>query len=104
LTKLRDRLYNIEKWLVDRTETASGQNHEAYWPEYTLAGNERVGERRESYVVEFVDKEGQHYTETFDYDEWLTYKQEGTYIAYVDFFGEITEIESGPPHSTHLPR
>jgi len=88
--------YEIEKWVLDRTETASGHNHDAYWPEYTLADNERAGERTETYTIEFIDAEGKIYAKTFTYDEWLTYKAEGVYLAKVDIFGDVTAIESGP--------
>jgi hypothetical protein len=87
--------YEIEKWVLDRTEKASGEDQQVYWPEYTLAENERVGQRTERYEVHFVDKEGQTYTESFEYDSWMTYQTEGKYLAYVDFFGEVTEIEPG---------
>lgn len=87
--------YEIEKWVLDRTEKASGQTQDVYWPEYTLADNERVGQRTETYEVHFVDQEGQSYTQSFDYERWQTYQAEGRYLAYVDFFGQVTEIEPG---------
>lgn len=85
--------YEIEKWVLDRTATASGDSQEVYWPEYTLADHERAGERSESYSVFFVDPEGQTYSQSFTYDEWLAYQPAEKHAAVVDFFGELTEIK-----------
>ena len=41
--------YNIWRWTPSRDVTASGNDHEAYWPEVTLGENEREGERTEVY-------------------------------------------------------
>lgn len=87
--------YEIEKWVLDRTETASGHNHQVYWPEVSLADNERIGERSESYAVEFVDAEGKTYTELLPYDDWLDYEAGEKVIAQVDIFGEVMELQAG---------
>ena len=42
--------YNIWRWTPSRDVTASGNDHEAYWPEVTLAENEREGQRSEAYT------------------------------------------------------
>ena len=41
--------YNIWRWTPSRDVTASGDDHNAEWPEYTLAENEREGQRSEVY-------------------------------------------------------
>ncbi len=81
--------------MLDRTEKASSQDHEVYWPDVTLAENEREGQRTENYTINFVDKEGQAHNQSFDYEQWLTYKPEGKYLASVDFFGEVVEVKPG---------
>ena len=41
--------YNIWRWTPSRDEQASGDSHDAAWPEVTLGENEREGERTEAY-------------------------------------------------------
>ena len=41
--------YNIWRWTPSRDVTASGDDHNAAWPEYTLAENEREGRKTEVY-------------------------------------------------------
>ena len=41
--------YNIWRWTPSRDVTASGDDHNAAWPEVTLADNEREGQRSEVY-------------------------------------------------------
>ena len=41
--------YNIWRWTPSRDVTASGEDHNTAWPEYTLAENEREGQRTEVY-------------------------------------------------------
>jgi hypothetical protein len=85
--------YEIEKWILDRTETASGQDHDAHWPEFNLVENEREGQRVESYEVHFVDAEGENYIQALPYEEWLKFKEDTQYSGKVDFFGDVVEIE-----------
>ncbi|MBP7842782.1 hypothetical protein KA017_02140 [Candidatus Woesebacteria bacterium] len=84
--------YEIEKWVNARTEKSSGASHEVYWPEYNIGSNERVGVKTESYNVQFVDEEGETYSETLSYDEWMTFERGATYQAEVNAFGQIMEI------------
>lgn len=46
--------YDIDKWIVDRTETSSGAEDAPYWPEVTLADNERMGWRGELYTMDLI--------------------------------------------------
>lgn len=41
--------YNIWRWVQSRDVTASGDDHNAAWPEVTLAENEREGQKTEIY-------------------------------------------------------
>lgn len=43
--------YDIDKWIVDREEKSEGADNEPYWPEYTLAENERTGYIGEAYIL-----------------------------------------------------
>jgi len=57
--------YEIERWVYDRTEESSGVNETAYWPEYTLDDDERVGEKTGEYTIEFYVKKK---NKTYDYN------------------------------------
>ena len=50
--------YNIRRWTPTRNVTASGSDHNAVWPEFELAENEREGEHLEEYrfTVEHTQK------------------------------------------------
>lgn len=41
--------YNIWRWVASRDVTASGEDHNTYWPEVTLGEKEREGQRTETY-------------------------------------------------------
>ena len=46
--------YEIDRWVTDRTERASGADRDPYWPEYWVGIDEREGHRSESYFVHFA--------------------------------------------------
>ena len=51
--------YDIWRWVQTRTVTASGTDHEAYWPELDLGENEREGSpRAEKYTFTVEDSKG----------------------------------------------
>lgn len=53
--------YDIDKWVVDRTESSKGADTVPYWPEYTLAENERTGFQGASYILLIkTDEESYH--------------------------------------------
>lgn len=47
--------YEIEKWIVIRTETSEGGQDEPYWPEINLSGMEREGTHSETYCISCRD-------------------------------------------------
>lgn len=55
--------YQIQKWVFNRTKTASGvDEYEFYWPEYLLRENERVSSKNEKYTLVFIStKENKKY-------------------------------------------
>jgi hypothetical protein len=84
--------YEIEKWVVDRTEEAAGTERQTNWPAVTLAENEREGQRTEAYQVVFVDEEGKAYEMTFTEGEWLAFERGGRYQLKVTRLGEPVEV------------
>jgi hypothetical protein len=84
--------YEIEKWVVDRTEERSGTDHQAHWPTIRLGDNEREGQRTEEYRVPFVDEESKQYEMTFTEGEWLAIERGGRYRLKVSRLGEPLEV------------
>ncbi len=85
--------YEVDRWVPARTETATGNDHQAYWPELDLQENEREGERSESYRIVFRDDNGRRHEMTFPYQEWLTFESRGNYTLQVNGLGQMTGVE-----------
>ena len=84
--------YEIEKWVEVRTERATGRDHNTFWPDLTLAANERAGERSEQYHIVFVDGDGDEYELTIPETEWLSYEPNGSYSVKLNALGQIVEV------------
>ncbi|MCZ8155262.1 MAG: zinc ribbon domain-containing protein [Leptospira sp.] len=77
--------YQVDRWAFDRTSTAAGigLEKEPYWPEPTYRscsgsiGCERLGAKKESYLVHFQEiggkTEGEKHDCEFDQNKWKTY-------------------------------
>ena len=65
--------YNIWRWTPSRDVTASGDSHDAAWPEPELAENEREGTRTESYrfTIESTKKAGETATYRLAESDWM---------------------------------
>ena len=63
--------YDIWRWTPSRNVTSSGDSHETAWPDYTLADNEREGQRTEVYrfTVEHTKDKKPPETYRLDADE-----------------------------------
>jgi len=57
--------YNVWRWVSARDVTASGDDHNAAWPEVTLGENEREGTRSEAYRFTVVNSKKQGETATY---------------------------------------
>ena len=64
--------YTIWRWKPEREVTASGTDHNTAWPEYTLADNEREGNRTEDYrfTVEHTQKQSVPETYRLAESDW----------------------------------
>ena len=65
--------YNIWRWVSSRDVTASGEDHNTYWPEVTLSENEREGQRTETYrfTVENLKKKEAPVTYRLAESDWM---------------------------------
>lgn len=85
--------YQVDRWVKTRTETASGRQPEARWPEVPAGSAIRPGPRQEKYTVQLQDRDGQAYTHTTDsFQEWQRFKPGKTCRAKVGPFAKIREI------------
>jgi hypothetical protein len=84
--------YEIDKWVVDRTETANGRDQNPFWPGLELRQNEREGARTETYRITFADGEGNQYEKEFPYDVWIRFEPGREYTAVRNVFGDLEEI------------
>ncbi len=84
--------YDIEKWVVDRVETADGRNRQPAWPAVALSDTVREGQKTETYWVIFNDGEGQSYRMAFPYDAWLQFQEGGRHALVTNGRGEAIEL------------
>lgn len=85
--------YEVDKWVYDRTESASGKDHSPYWPRADLGDHEREGERDETYAIIFVDQEGSRHTWEVPFDEWQLYELNQSVNLTLNISGEIIDVE-----------
>lgn len=48
--------YDLDKWIYKRSVVSSGVNNEPYWEKFTLASNERAGDKIEGYWIKGYKK------------------------------------------------
>jgi hypothetical protein len=86
--------YEIDKWVVVRTETAGDSDHAAAWPETNLDEGEREGERTETYIVYFTGEDGKTYEWETTETDWRGYEMgQGVTLKLNSLGDEIEEVE-----------
>lgn len=88
--------YEIDRWVFERIEKASGTDQNASWPTDRIREKEReqAGKRTEKYIVYFTGKKGKEITyETKDEKKWLLFEPGKTYKAKITIAGKIKKIE-----------
>lgn len=86
-------VYEVERWTAVRTERATGNDQDVYWPELNLSPDQREGERQESYQIVFGSDNGERYTMTFPLEEWLSFESRGRYKLRVNSLGRPVGVE-----------
>jgi len=87
--------YEVDRWVPDRTEKASGTDrNRPVWPEFTLGNEEREGVRQENYTVTLVDSKGKSYKyKASSYQEWEKFEKGKSYKAKITGLGSLKSIE-----------
>jgi hypothetical protein len=83
--------YEIDKWIVKRTERADGDSYQPAWPTINLRAGEREGARQERYTVVFTTADGQTYSQEMSLAEWQTFER-GMGVELTISGGRIEEI------------
>ncbi|MFZ0548594.1 MAG: Ran-binding zinc finger domain-containing protein [Candidatus Promineifilaceae bacterium] len=87
--------YEIDKWVVVRTEDAGNNDHNASWPATNLADGEREGERTETYTVYFTDEDGKSYEWETTEDSWRGFETGQGVKLKLDALGNnVEEVET----------
>ena len=85
--------YEVEKWVVDRTERSEAKHNEPFWPTLNLASNEREGARTEWYEIVFVDEDGRRYPLELPYSEWAGFERGREYTITLSGMGDVVEVK-----------
>jgi hypothetical protein len=85
--------YEIDKWIVVRTERSSGTDHKPLWPNTDLANKERDGPQSASYVLIFTDNEDEVHTLEVPLEEWQTYEEGQSVTLKMGPFGGLEGVE-----------
>jgi DNA-directed RNA polymerase subunit RPC12/RpoP len=85
--------YTVEEWQVVATRQSSAHDQTPSWPELTLSGGQREGERDTDYIIYFRT-DGEDYTyHTGKEAEFTAAKIGSTWVLKVNTFGTVTDIE-----------
>jgi hypothetical protein len=86
-------IYEIERWVTDHTERATGKDHKPYWPRVSLASQkQREGGRTETYTVYFKDEKQKTYKLNPSLSDWQTYEIGEKRKIKVNMLGDATGI------------
>ncbi|MEM9541261.1 MAG: hypothetical protein AAGA60_17405 [Cyanobacteria bacterium P01_E01_bin.42] len=85
--------YEIDRWLRDRVEVASGANKQPHWPEFVLKAGEREGKRSQTYKVFFTGNKGKDYTLKLDPGLWNTFAPGESHALKVNRMGMVKLAE-----------
>lgn len=85
--------YTVMDWVVVETVTDSGQNLQPSWPDPTLSGDQRLGQREETYTIVFSG-DGETYTYTTSDEGLFMMAEPGSrWELSVNTFGAVQSIE-----------
>ena len=87
-------VYDIDKWIVDRTDEASGNDHSPFWPRAELGSDEREGEKSEVYVIFFTDEDGETHRWETTLASWQGYEMGQEVVLSFDALGNLEEVNA----------
>jgi hypothetical protein len=85
--------YEVDRWVVARTEQAGGQDNAPVWPQVDESARRRTGKRTEKYVVRLRDPaEGDTYEEEVSADVFARFAPGSTCRGRVNRLGMLVEV------------
>ena len=87
-------IYEIDKWIVIRTDDAAGSDHSPYWPRTELSSDEREGGTTEYYLVTFVDSDGETHEFETSLEEWQALEEGQRVVLKLNALGQVSKVES----------
>ncbi|HVR98378.1 MAG TPA: zinc finger protein [Thermoanaerobaculia bacterium] len=88
----RDKVtYEVERWVTDRTEKATGRDRSPGWPAVSLDANEREGERSEGYFV-LLQGDEETYRMPMPLQRWSGLSDGESFTATVQGGDEVLEL------------
>lgn len=95
--------YEVDKWLYERSIQTSENDKNPYWGEFTLASDERVSSKNESFFITGLNKKDEQKVIELSYEDWNSLKVGQTVKLKVSFgHGEIVEIVQNKVQHLHL--
>lgn len=87
-------VYEIDRWVHDRTERASGNDRKPYWPRSNLDGDERESDKSEEYIlVTQDDTNGKTYKVKLSEQRWRLYEKGTRVTLKVNMLGHAEIVE-----------
>jgi len=84
--------YEIDKWVYERSVVTSGTDKKPYWGEVTLADDERVSTKSQSYSILGINQKQKEVTISLSYEDWISLEIGQIVKIKVSFgHGEIVE-------------
>lgn len=84
--------YEIDKWVFDHKEIASGQDKDPYWPNVVLMNNQRKGSKSQSYIINTSSEEGSK-SANIGFDLWNDLEIGDEVILHVNHFGIVLNVD-----------
>ncbi len=85
--------YQIDDWKILQNLTVEGNDFNLYWPEYTLANNQRFGKQDEQFSVQFESNQGNYGYQPASAEEYMRFTPGSNWLLTVNGFNDIVSIE-----------
>jgi ribosomal protein L37E len=87
-------IYEVDRWVHDRTERASGTDRQPYWPRSDLDDDERESDEQERYSIHAVDTTNEKdYEVKLDEETWMLYEEGEEVLLKVNVLGFAEIVE-----------
>ncbi len=90
--------YEILRWFPDRTEVASGKDRNPAWPKHELKADEKIGGKKENYIVNLVavnsGEKFQSVSYEMDEKSWKGIGKGNRFIAELTVSGTVKQLKS----------